>query len=307
MKIIRANVLGFCMGVRRAVDLAYGEIACVQAASSAGRVYTLGPLIHNPQVLDELKRRGAETLDESLLPQNLHNASVIIRAHGVGSTTGAELRGRGAKVIDATCPRVKASQLKAAALAESGYRLFLAGEEYHAEITGVRSYAETGFSRRDTAYSGAIPFCVVVGSAAEAQEAAAGLFAQDSAAKTALIGQTTISGEEYRAIGETIRKYFPALEIIQTICSATTDRQDSLRELLGKVEAVIIAGGKDSANTRRLFAIAEAAGKPCALAETAADIPPGFAVFETVGLCAGASTPDTAIDEIERALELGNS
>jgi 4-hydroxy-3-methylbut-2-enyl diphosphate reductase len=124
----------------------------------------------------------------------------------------------------------------------------------------------------------------------------------ESGIKTALIGQTTISEEEYRSIGEAIKKYFPALEIIETICAATRERQDALRELLDKVDAVIIAGGKESANTRRLLAIAEKQGKPCALSESAADIPAGFAAFQTVGLCAGASTPDTVIDEIEDAL-----
>ncbi|MDR0316621.1 MAG: 4-hydroxy-3-methylbut-2-enyl diphosphate reductase [Treponema sp.] len=303
MKVIRAEVLGFCMGVRRAVEFACREIACRQAAcrqaackqaackqavqSAANKVYTLGPLIHNPQVLDELKAQGVEMLDERRLPQNLNGASVIIRAHGVNPQLEAELRERGAKVIDATCPRVKASQLKAAALVEAGYRLFLAGEAGHAEMLSIKGYA-----------SG----CIITGDAAEAEKAAAALYAQDSNVKTALIGQTTISAVEYQAIGEAITRYFPALEIVQTICAATRERQDSLRKLLDKADAVVIAGGKDSANTRRLLAIAEAAGKPCALVETQADIPASFAAFETVGLAAGASTPDSLIGAIERAL-----
>jgi 4-hydroxy-3-methylbut-2-enyl diphosphate reductase len=91
------------------------------------------------------------------------------------------------------------------------------------------------------------------------------------------------------------------LEIVPTICAATKERQDSLRELLGRVDAVAIGGGKDSANTRRLLSIAQMSGKPCAIVETAADIPPDFFRFETVGLAAGASTPDTVIDAIEKA------
>jgi 4-hydroxy-3-methylbut-2-enyl diphosphate reductase len=251
-------------------------------------------------VLNELKRRGVKTLNEEDLPADLRGATVIIRAHGVSPQTEAELRRRGARVVDATCPRVKSSQLKAAAFAQAGYRLFLAGEERHAEITGIRRYYE------NDALS-----CAVVSNAAEAEKAAAqlrediaALFQSD--AKTALIGQTTISEEEYRDIGAVIARYFPDLEIAQTICAATKERQDSLREIADKVDAVIIAGGKDSANTRRLLAIAEAAGKPCALAETPADIPPDFFNFNAVGLASGTSTPDTLIDAIERAMYSSN-
>jgi 4-hydroxy-3-methylbut-2-enyl diphosphate reductase len=324
MPVLRANVLGFCMGVRRAVKIACDQLACSQAESPA--IYTLGPLIHNPNVLEDLKRRGVEILDEAWLykkinpqspvpsPQSLIGAVVIIRAHGISPKTEAELRKRGAVVVDATCPKVKASQLKAASLAKQGYRLFLAGEESHAEIAGICGYAQDGWLNRDNAGQSR-QFLQVVSCAEEAETSAAGLFAEDSSlcaqnvcgglpAKTALLAQTTISAEEYQAIGRAISRYFPALEIVQTICAATGERQDSLRELLGKTDAVVIAGGKDSANTRRLLAIAQESGKPCAIVETASDIPPDFFRFETVGLAAGASTPDSVIDEIEKALLL---
>lgn len=285
------------MGVRRAI-----ELACNHAERPAGKVYTLGPLIHNPQALEDLQQRGVAILDEAKLPETLFGAVVIIRAHGISPKTEAELRKRGAVVVDATCPKVKANQLKAASLAKAGYRLFLAGEESHAEIAGIRGYAQDGWIK-NAHYK---QFLQVVSSAVEA-EIAANLLSEDpelhsGPAKTALIAQTTISTEEYNAIGAVISRYFPTLEIIPTICAATRERQDSLRELLGKVDAVVIAGGKDSANTRRLLSIAQASGKPCAIVETAKDIPPDFFKFETVGLAAGASTPDTVIDSIEKGL-----
>ena len=294
MNVVRARILGFCSGVRRAVDLAYEEADAYKEDHKP--VYTLGPLIHNPQVLEELKRRGVEILNEEHLPEDLRGASVIIRAHGISPQTEAELHRRGAKVIDATCPRVKSSQLKAASFAQSGYCLFLAGEERHAEITGIRGYYEA------VAHNNPSRFCAVVSCAAEAEKAAAQLREDSSNAKTALIGQTTISAEEYRDIAEAITPFFPGLEIAQTICAATGERQDSLREIADKVDAIIIAGGKASANTRRLLAIAEAAGKPCALAETPADIPPDFLTFNSIGLASGTSTPDTVIDDIEKAM-----
>jgi len=301
-KVLRAKVLGFCMGVRRAVELAYNQLARGKA-DNPGKVYTLGPLIHNPQALEDLKQRDIEILDENKLPENLSGAVVIIRAHGISPQTEAELRKRGAVVVDATCPKVKANQLKAASLAKQGYRLFLAGEESHAEIAGIRGYAQEGWIQRSGAAENK-QFLQVV-SCAEEAEIAARRLSEDpkiQGQKTALIAQTTISNEEYHAIGMVITRYFPTLEIISTICAATSERQNSLRELFDTVDVVVIAGGKDSANTRRLLAIAQASGKPCAIVETAADIPPDFFRFETVGLAAGASTPDTVIDIIEQAL-----
>ncbi|MDR0323207.1 MAG: 4-hydroxy-3-methylbut-2-enyl diphosphate reductase, partial [Treponema sp.] len=118
----------------------------------------------------------------------------------------------------------------------------------------------------------------------------------------ALIAQTTIPEESFLQISEAIKTFFPNLEVIQTICSAAKDRQDALRELIEEVDAVIIIGGRESANTGHLFAIAQESGKPCAFVESADEIPSVFKTYETVGLSAGASTPDSVIDEAEREL-----
>jgi 4-hydroxy-3-methylbut-2-enyl diphosphate reductase len=297
MKILRAKILGFCMGVRRAVALAEREL---QSPDAGRKYFTLGPLIHNPQVLESLKRRGLEILDEKNLPPNLPAAVVIIRAHGVSPAAEQELAARGARLVDATCPKVKANQLRARALAASGRRVFLAGEADHGEIIGIRGYVLAAAAEQRP---GRAPFCAVVGNAAEAAAAAEQLSLEEPGARTALIGQTTISPEEYRAVGEGIRRFFPDLEIADTICGATRDRQEALRELCGRAGAVIVAGGRESANTRRLLAIARSLGKPCVLAEGPEDIPAGLGACKTVGICAGASTPDEVIDLIERRLE----
>jgi 4-hydroxy-3-methylbut-2-enyl diphosphate reductase len=251
----------------------------------------MGPLIHNPQVLEDLRKRGVEALDEAALPDALRGSTVIIRAHGIKPELEAALVRRGAVIQDATCPKVKASQMKARALSDAGFRLFLAGEKHHGEVIGIQGYA---------------PACVIVANSEEAGEAAAALAREpDARLKTALIAQTTLSPEEYRAIGEGITRHLPQTEIIDTICPATRDRQDSLKSLCTKVEAVVIAGGRESANTRRLLAIAEACGKPAVLVETARALPPAFAAYAAVGLTAGASTPDEVIAFIELALMKG--
>jgi 4-hydroxy-3-methylbut-2-enyl diphosphate reductase len=292
MKVKRANVLGFCMGVRRAVELAFEEAKRAQASGS--HVCALGSLIHNPKVLADLKALGVETLDE--LPDNgcrkqsFVAKAVIIRAHGISPDLENDLRVRGCRIIDATCPNVKANQIKIQEFSHAGYNLFIAGETNHAEITGLLGYAESA------------PYCTVVGNTDEARKAASALYKISPDVKTALLGQTTISEEEFRDIGDAINLFFPNLEIVQTICGATTERQQALRDLLAVTDAVIIAGGKESANTRRLLAIARKSGKPCALVEHTSDIPSFFRNYKTIGLSAGASTPDSVIDEIEAAL-----
>jgi 4-hydroxy-3-methylbut-2-enyl diphosphate reductase len=294
MTIIRARVLGFCMGVRRAVELATEQAR--QMAEEGSAVYMFGQLIHNPQVLADLEKQGVITLEKERLeqiPDKGKNCRVIIRAHGISPEIEKKLRGTECKIIDATCPNVKKNQLKTQELSRAGYSLFLAGESSHAEIEGITGYAR---------FANSAPFCKAVINTEQAREVADALYKTNSNAKTALIGQTTISEEEYRNIGAEIKKYFPALEIVNTICSATAERQQALRELLTGADAVIIAGGKESANTRRLLAIAQESGKPCVMVESPAEIPKNFYSFKIVGLCAGASTPDSLIDEIERVL-----
>jgi 4-hydroxy-3-methylbut-2-enyl diphosphate reductase len=270
------------MGVRRAVALA------LKAAASSPKVCTLGHLIHNPQALESLREQGVYALEwEGGIPRSLKDTALVIRAHGIRPDLERRLARQGALLVDATCPNVKRSQLKAKSLAERGYQVFLAGEKRHGEIIGIQGYA---------------PACFTVETCDEAAAAARGLCAAAAPpGKSALIGQTTLSPEAYHAIAESIRQVIPDLAVIDTICKATRERQAALRALCRGVDAVVVAGGRESANTRGLLACA--GGKPAWLVETEADIPAEIARFRTVGLSAGASTPDAVIDEIERALQ----
>jgi 4-hydroxy-3-methylbut-2-enyl diphosphate reductase len=336
MKVLRAGVLGFCMGVRRAVKMAEAELAARPAAGNRPPVFSLGPLIHNPQTLASLKGRGLVVLDEEAAAANGQAACppcrdqpsagqgqtagspdekpvVIIRAHGVSPRVEENLLLKGFRIVDATCPRVKASQNTALALASRGLTVFIAGEKNHAEVKGIAGYVEAGSPRKipvDTARppetvdaAGRPARCIIVGSAAEAETAAETLRRERPDAETALIAQTTFSEDEYERIETAVKKRFPGLEVKDTICGATRERQNALRELCAACDAVIVAGGRDSANTRRLLAIAGQYGKPCWLAETAADLPPELKNHAVAGLCAGASTPDGVIEEIANAME----
>jgi 4-hydroxy-3-methylbut-2-enyl diphosphate reductase len=290
-------------------------------------VFSLGPLIHNPQTLASLKERGLVILDEDRVMEQVTNQAlpraekitadekpvVIIRAHGINPRTEENLLLKGFRIVDATCPRVKASQNTALTLAGRGFSVFIAGEKNHAEVKSIAGYVEAGAGPRRQTRTGAVkaqagtdggrvPACVIVGNAAEAETAAAALRRERPDAETALIAQTTLSADEYERIEAAIKKSFPNLEVKNTICGATRERQDALRKLCAACDAVVIVGGKESANTRRLLAIARHCGKPAWLAETAADLPPELKNYAVAGLCAGASTPDDVVEEIAGAL-----
>jgi len=303
------------MGVRRAVEIAEKEAARNRSLSGGSRVYTLGPLIHNQKALADLDSQGVKIIDDlpafksSLSVSDYSSATVIIRTHGVCPGAEEELRGMGCRVVDATCPKVKQSQLKVRELASRGFYLFLAGEEKHAEITGLLGFASRGYAEftssgvnDDQSHIKDNKFSEVVGSAEEALSAALSLCNVNKNAKTALIGQTTIGEDQYNDIANAIKKYFPSLMVINSICAATKERQNALRELLPLSDALIVAGGNESANTRCLYSIAKENGKPCVLARNSLDIPPDFFSYENIGLCAGASTPDSVINEIESSL-----
>jgi len=294
MTVIRARVLGFCTGVRRAVEMAWDVSS--ESRLTASQVYTLGPLIHNPRVLKSLGERGVICLEDDDIPAAQKNSTVIIRAHGVSHAVERELARRGFAIVDATCPHVKNSQRKARDFAERDYRVFLAGEENHAEIEGIRGYAQDGFP------ASAFQRCFVVSNPIEAEAAAKELYRREPQARTALIGQTTIMAEEYRAMDERISQVFPSLKVMDSICGATLERQKALAELCADVDAVIIVGSHESANTKRLLSLARDLGKPAWLAETPADIPCEIKSYATVGISAGASTPDSLIDEVEHFL-----
>jgi 4-hydroxy-3-methylbut-2-enyl diphosphate reductase len=263
------------------------QTALAEAEHASGRVYTLGPLIHNPAALNMLSCRGVGVLEEQALPEDLAGSVVVIRAHGVSPALMAEVASRGAKLVDATCPRVRLSQKKATNYSQAGYVLFLAGEADHGEIIGIAGHA---------------PGCIVVSTPEEARRAASALFAEKPDAKTALIGQTTIKTSEYKEIADEIAAFFPALEIFDGICLATMERQDALCELCEQTDAVVIVGGRNSANTKRLYLSAVETGKPSFLIESAAELPYGLEAYERIGLTAGASTPDSVIDEVEAAI-----
>lgn len=283
MKTIRASVLGFCMGVRRAVDAAEKALA---ENTDSRQIFTLGPLIHNPVVMDSLEERGVRVLAGDDFGLVDSNSTVIIRAHGTTREILARLERTGAQVINATCPRVVVSQKRAFDYSSMGYTIVLAGDRNHGEVVSISSFAEGN--------------CLIIESALEAMEL-------DLPEKTVLMAQTTFSMEEYEKIQVILREKNPDIVVFNSICSATKERQNALRELGGKADGIIVAGGSSSANTRRLYETACTICTRCAFVEKPSDIPEEFRNLETVAITAGASTPDSVIEEIEKSLMTGKN
>lgn len=293
-EVIRASVLGYCMGVRRAVSVA---MKCLDTYKEHP-VYSFGPLIHNRSALAVLEEKGLGLLENDgagLSDGCVLSASgkgtepvVIIRAHGIPPETRAALEKQGCIIEDATCPRVLANQKKAASYAAKGYTVIIAGDKNHGEVTGLAGCVHT-----------AAAVCLLVESPADA----ASLDVMQCGADTVLISQTTISPAEYAEIAAVLRRRIPALEVLDTVCPATQERQAALDELCNRADGVLIIGGKNSANTQRLFTSAQKKCAHVAHIETADDIPDEFFTLPVVGITAGASTPDFVIDAVEARLK----
>ena len=282
MDVIRAKRAGFCMGVA----LALHKLDSMVAARQGEQVATLGDIIHNPQVLDDYARKGVRRLGAASEAQA--DMAVLIRAHGITRSMEEELRGRCARVEDATCPRVKKAQLAIAEATAAGRELLLYGEADHPEVRGLISYA-AGQSR-------------IFSSQAELDALLERVpFEGRPVVLAAQTTQDRLIFDEMRA--RLSERFGEALIVLDTICDATRQRQEEAVELAGKVQAMVVVGGKTSGNTRRLAELARMRGVPTVLVETADELDRAFFDgVETVGLTAGASTPGHIIDDVEARL-----
>jgi (E)-4-hydroxy-3-methyl-but-2-enyl pyrophosphate reductase len=275
MKVEVAKTAGFCMGVTRAMDLAIRA-----ARECSGELLTLGPLIHNQQAVASLESEGvlsAANPDE--VPEG---STVIIRAHGIRPEIRGQLEARDIKVIDATCPHVVASQRRIAERSGAGFSVIIVGDRDHAEIRGLVGHAQGGYaviSSFDELESVRLP------------------------EPLCLIAQTTFSETTYQRIVEEARKRFPEIEVFESICSSTEDRQREVREMAERLDAIVVVGGRHSANTLRLAEIARESGRLTVHVESAEELGAGgLSGARTVGVTAGASTPRWVIDEVVEAL-----
>ena len=269
------------MGVERAVNAALKTIG--EKKGSDVRLYTFGPLIHNPLVLRQLADSGMNVLCEDDIKNINEGDAVVIRAHGTTARNIELLKERGALIVDATCPRVKQSQRRVEEWSKKGYDIIIAGDKNHGEVKSLEGFF-------DSSQGGKL---YVVQSSEEADVI-------PLRERTALISQTTFSPEKYDAITTTIKNKNPDAVIFNSICDATLKRQKSLEELAKKVEAILVVGGKQSANTKQLKDLALKYCPNVELIEDETEIPERFFDFKKVGITAGASTPQYVIDAVEK-------
>lgn len=278
MEIVLAKSAGFCFGVRRATQMAF------EAAAEHEHICSLGPVIHSPQVVKGLAEQGVKVVAKV---DDIPPGSVIIRSHGVTSAEMSQIQQKHLTIVDATCPFVKKAQEYAAGLSEEGYTVVIVGEVEHPEVQGIVSYAGEA----------------VVHVVADAEQANA----LARMKKVGIVAQTTQLYENLRDIMDVCLAKCQELRVFNTICDATSVRQNEAREIARTVDLMFVIGGHDSANTSRLARICREIQPHSWHIETTEEIrQEWFDGVTKVGVTAGASTPRWLIDEVVAKLaELG--
>lgn len=271
MNLILAEHAGFCFGVKRALNLLEG------ALNQKKPIYTLGPLIHNPQVVEYFKKRGVKVV-ENLSQINKQNAVIVFRTHGVSPEIFSEARERGLSIIDATCPFVKRVQKKARQLLRQGYQVIIVGDPLHPEVQAINSWCENKAKIvNNQADLNNLHFCDKLG----------------------VVSQTTTNKDIWAKIVEDLKQKFPEAKTFNTICNATSQRQKAAKELASAVDLMIVIGGYNSSNTRKLAELCKNVGTKTYHIEEAKELDPAWLKkAKNVGITAGASTPDWIIKEV---------
>jgi 4-hydroxy-3-methylbut-2-enyl diphosphate reductase len=275
VKLKLAKTAGFCMGVRRAVEMVLDT-----ANAQKGPIHTYGPLIHNPQVLQILAEKGVTVLHDVAGPVS---GSVVIRAHGVPPQVKQHLVDAGCAVIDATCPRVIKVQTIISKNAKKGWATIIVGDKDHPEVAGLLGYAEgTGYIISHPNDLDRLP----------------------PLEHAIVVAQTTQDGALFDRIASAILERFPHFKVFNTICDSTLKRQAEVREMASSLDAMVVVGGRDSGNTQRLAQVVEQEGIRAFHIESEDELnSEEIESLDAVGITAGASTPNWVIKNVYRTLE----
>ena len=277
MKVELVRTAGFCFGVRRAVRIVMDALR-----EADGPVYTLGPLIHNPQMVDRMEDMGAKVIgpDDDLPP-----GVVVLRSHGVPPEIEEKVRAKGHKILDATCPFVHNAQMYARSLGEEGYRVIIVGKAGHEEVEGILGYTEGA----DVVW--------------EPEE----VESLGSPEKVGVVAQTTTPFDVFSSVVRELMRRTRHIKVYNTICDSTSKRQEETADLARRADVMVIVGGRNSANTTRLAELCRRLGKPTYHIETAGELRREWVEGASlVGVSAGASTPDWLIEEAMEKLKSWN-
>lgn len=285
MDIILAKSAGFCFGVQRAVDSVYSEIG-----KQHDRIYTLGPIIHNEQVVSDFASKGVKVVEDIEQLKRQNNETVIIRSHGVEKKVYDTLENENINIVDATCPFVKKIHKIVLEESSQGKQIIIIGNDKHPEVEGIKGWVD------GTA--------IVINEPEDIEKID---FNKDS--KVCVVSQTTFNHNKFKYLVEIIQKKGYDINVVNTICNATHERQAEAKDISSKVDAMIVIGGRHSSNTQKLYDICKKECKNTFYIQTAEDLKEG-SEFDTyikscddnslksIGITAGASTPKNIIEEV---------
>ena len=275
MKVTLAKSAGFCFGVKRAVEMVYKE------AETGKKVYTLGPIIHNEQVVQDLEQKGVRVIDTPEELSKAEDATVIIRSHGISADVYHQLEDKKVRIVDATCPFVSKIHRIVEKKYQEGSCIVIVGNANHQEVEGINGWC-----------NGA---ATVIGSVSEAEN-----YSQEPARKLCVVAQTTFNYKKFKDIVDIFSKKSYDIDVMNTICNATEERQTEAAAIAGDSDAMIVIGGKHSSNTQKLYEICKNVCPDTHFIQTLDDLDlKQFQSFRSVGITAGASTPNTIIKEVQ--------
>ena len=287
MQVELAKSAGFCFGVQRAVDTVYKQIE----ENSAEKIYTYGPIIHNEEVIKDMEKKGVEViLSEEELKQ-IKSGIVIIRSHGVPKRICDLLDENGVRYVDATCPFVKKIHRIVEEKSRDGYHIVIIGNREHPEVMGIEGWAQG-------------PATII-----QTEEEARAFELVPESEKVCVVAQTTFNYNKFQYLVEIIEKKGYDINVVNTICNATHERQAEAKEISSKVEAMIVIGGRHSSNTQKLYDICKEECKNTFFIQTTDDLKEGSEFYsymkscegnslKSIGITAGASTPKNIIEEV---------
>lgn len=275
MKVTLAKSAGFCFGVKRAVEMVYKE------AETGKKVYTLGPIIHNEQVVQDLEQKGVRVIDTPEELSKAEDATVIIRSHGISADVYHQLEDKKVRIVDATCPFVSKIHRIVEKKYQEGSCIVIVGNANHPEVEGINGWC-----------NGA---ATVIGSVSEAEN-----YSQEPARKLCVVAQTTFNYKKFKDIVDIFSKKSYDIDVMNTICNATEERQTEAAAIASDSDAMIVIGGKHSSNTQKLYEICKNVCPDTHFIQTLDDLDlKQFQSFRSVGITAGASTPNTIIKEVQ--------
>ena len=275
MEVIVAKTAGFCFGVERAVNQVYDQIK-----HGSGQIYTLGPIIHNEEVVRDLEEKGVKVLNSENEISALTEGTVIIRSHGVGKHIYDMLKAQGVQIVDATCPFVKKIHRIVQEQNLQGRRVIIIGDETHPEVEGIKGWGDAR--------------TMVVKNEEQMEK-----LPSFTGEKLCIVSQTTFNYNKFKDLVEKFEKKGYDILVLNTICNATQERQVEAERIASQVDAMIVIGGKNSSNTRKLYEICQKECKDTYYIQTLDDLnPESVNSVRSVGITAGASTPKKIIEEV---------